>query len=232
MQQEFTNNPDHINNFKSSISNIRFERYLNNSQSKDFDAIMLYRWNTLVSQSLYTYLQAWEICLRNKLNAFLMWKYNDKWPFDDARACRNFKSDDIKRVQEAVTRQKSQRNTQFPSTSSIVSDLSAGFWVSQLSRRYSVPYSWQHNIKRIFPNDSTMTEIEAREICDDLLKLRNRIAHHEPIFHLPLDELHQKLSKIILAMCEATSIFAINTCNFEDVWKQRPINSKVLTPHA
>lgn len=232
MQDNITLDVKFATQFQSSLSSKRFAKYLNETDSNVSVAINLYKFNTQISQSFYTYLQAWEICLRNKINDFLIWKYNDRWPFDDTRALRNLKNDDKKRIQEAIIRQKTKRKTERPTTCSIVSDLSAGFWVSQLSGAYSVPYIWKHNLKRVFPNNTIINEIELRDICAELLVLRNRIAHHEPIFHLPLVDVHKKLTKIVAAMCEATSIFAINTCNFEAMWSQNPLNCKALKSHA
>ena len=229
MQQNFTYDLAAAAAFRLSTSHSRFERYLKTTDDNQLDALMLYRWNTLVSQSLYPSLQAWEICFRNKINNFLKCKYGDRWQFDTSKAFRNFKKIDQRRVLEAVNRQQRQRNTQFPSSCSIVADLSVGFWVSQLSEGYFVPYSWNYNISRVFPNSSIISHKEAHNICSKLLILRNRIAHHEPIFHMPLDEINKNLLCIIEAMCETTSIFAKDTCNFEDVWKYRPLNLKATT---
>jgi hypothetical protein len=104
----------------------------------------------------------------------------------------------------------------------IVADLSAGFWVSQLSGSYEVPYSWRYNLGRVFPHDKALEIKTAWTLCDGLLTLRNRVAHHEPIFHLPLDERHRDLQRMVAAMCRATYAFAEATCSFRAVWGARP----------
>ena len=45
----------------------------------------------------------WEISLRNRLNEFLIWKFNAKWPYD-SRAVRNLKSNENRRLQETIAR--------------------------------------------------------------------------------------------------------------------------------
>lgn len=186
------------------------------------DAIQLYQWNAKISQSLYIYLQSWEICLRNKINEFLIWKYKESWPYERDRAVRNLKGDDRRRLSETILRQERDRGISPVPTAVIVADLSAGFWVSQLSANYESHYKWRYNRNRVFANDADLGTHEAWVICDDLLTLRNRVAHHEPVFHLPLDDRRKNLARIVSAMCPATSAFAEATCNFGAVWAERP----------
>ncbi len=222
MQEKFRSSPELVKNFRDSLSDPRFRRYLDASKGDEINAILLYQWNSLLSQSLYIYLQCWEICIRNKINSFLSWKYNPSWPYDEKRAVRNLKADDKRRLKETISRQERDRRVSPVPTSAIVADLSAGFWVSQLSGAYAIPYSWRYNIARIFPSDVSIDHRTAWAICDQLLILRNRVAHHEPVFHLPLDQRHSELRKIVAAMSDATFAFADATCDFRTVWARRP----------
>lgn len=104
----------------------------------------------------------------------------------------------------------------------IISDLSAGFWVSQLSKSYEIAHVWRKNLLPVFPNDSSLDRPKAWAICDDMLALRNRIAHHEPIFHLPLDQRYEDLGRIVAALCPGTSAFAEAHSGFRTVWHARP----------
>ena len=222
MQDFLVNDPKIVNSMKASLSAPRFARYLDATGSDDRKALALYQWNALVSQSLYIYIQCWEICLRNKLDSFLRWKYAANWPYDTTRALRNLAGNDKKRLTETIFRQESQRQYNPVSTDSIVADLSAGFWVSQLSKAYEVPYTWRYNLAKVFPNDSGLTARQAWEICDRTLNLRNRIAHHEPIFQLDLVHYHKDLQHIVSAMCSGTFAFANANCTFQHVFKSRP----------
>jgi hypothetical protein len=108
-----------------------------------------------------------------------------------------------------------------------VADLSSGFWVSLLSGSYDVPFLWRSNLRRIFPNDPTLQRAEAWKACDGLLDLRNRIAHHEPILHLPLPWHYAELGRIVAAMCEGTSAYCSSSCSFAECWSRRP---SILAP--
>ena len=227
MQDFLVDDPNIVNSMKASLSATRFARYLDATGSDNRQALALYQWNILVSQSLYVYIQCWEICLRNKIDNFLRWKYSEKWPYDTARAIRNLTGNDQKRLVETISRQERQRKHSPVSTDSIVADLSAGFWVSQLSRAYETPYTWRYNLIKVFPNDGPLDTRKAWKMCDQTLSLRNRIAHHEPIYQLDLERHYDDLQRLVLAMCSGTSAFANANCSFKHIFASRPNLSKL-----
>lgn len=208
---------------RESLSTAHFNRYLASCGGDDGQALRLYQWNSLISQSLYVYIQSWEICLRNKLNDFLVWKYGPAWPNDERRAVRNLKADDQRRIRACRQRQEANRKIAPAPTNAIVADLSAGFWVSLLSSKYDIAYAWRHNLPRVFPNDMALDQSVVWEICANTLTLRNRIAHHEPIYDVPLDIRYQDLQRSVAAMCLGTHAFADANCSFRTVFAHRPI---------
>ncbi len=214
--------PEIVNSMKKSLSAPRFGGYKAACSGDEEKALALYQWNSLISQSFYVYIQSWEICLRNKLNDFLTWKYTEGWPYETQRAVRNLKGDDQRRLSETIKRQEVGRGVKPVPTSVIVADLSAGFWVSLLSAKYDVPYSWRYNIRRIFPNDTALDRAAAWEICENTLTLRNRIAHHEPIYGLPLETNYRELQRAVSAMCTGTHAFADANCTFREILARRP----------
>ncbi len=222
MQELFKNNPNLLTELRASISESRLKKYMGLAGNDEVKAILLYQWNARLAQSLYIYLQGWEICLRNKLNNFLSWKYNRNWPYDQARCVRQLSKTEMRRLSEAVQRQESERRASPASTSAIVADLSAGFWVALLSSSYDVPYAWRYNLARVFPHDTMLVRPAAWEACDRILSLRNRVAHHEPILHLPLDQRYVEMQRIVAAMCPGTFVYCEETCSFREVWGQRP----------
>lgn len=222
MQDVFRQHPALVEEFKNTLSAPRFLRYSKAANGDDLAAIELYQWNAKLAQSLYIYTQAWEIALRNRLDGFLCWKYNTSWPYDERRAVRQFANQDKKKLREAIDRQERYREAKPAPRSAIIADLPAGFWVSLLSASYDIPFVWRHNIRRVFPHEATLGAKEAHAICERLLELRNRIAHHEPIFHLPLLGLHEQMRRIVTAMCRATAAYCDVTCSFQQVWSAKP----------
>jgi len=161
MQDIFGNDNNFKELLKNSLSIPRLGKYLNEGKGDLTHALEIYRWNARLSQSLYIYVQAWEVCLRNKLSEFLTWKYNATWPYDP-RFTRNLNRNDNTRVRDCISRQESDRKMQPVPTSAIVADLSAGFWVSQLS--YEIPYGWQYITppKSSHMKTGSMRELHAR----------------------------------------------------------------------
>jgi hypothetical protein len=155
------------------------------------------------------------------MNTFLCWKFNQNWPFDTQRALRQLTKNDQRKVFESIDRQKQLRNIKTVPTDAIVSDLSAGFWVSLLNKSYDIPFSWRYNLGRIFPNEKSITRETASELCDNMLYLRNRVAHHEAIYHLPLDDRRGEMDRLLRAMSPVAHQYVNETCTFAAVWAAR-----------
>lgn len=222
MQTFFLKDEQHVNKFRYSLSDARLTSYLKVTGGDSSKAIELYYWNTILAQSLYISLQMWEIGLRNKLNNFLSWKYGANWPFDPVKAVRQLHNNDKGKLNKAIVRQRQFRGGNNISTGSVVADLSAGFWVSLLGKKYDVPFSWHYNLHLIFPEDQGLDRETASQICGRLLDLRNRVAHHEPIHYLPLEELRKDADRVLKAMCPVAHRFATTGCTFHLVLAQRP----------
>lgn len=213
-----------------TISEARFARYLADSNGDQMAALELYHWNSKLSQCLYLPVQIWEVSLRNKLNVFLGRKYsNPNWMYDNNRAVRQLTNSDKKRLEKAVDRQKRDRSLSKPTPDMIVADLSAGFWVSQLTQSYETPYAWRYNLTRVFPHDGSLTRDTVSTMCDRILNVRNRIAHHEPIYHLPLSDVRDDLDQLIAAMCPGADMYAGGMCDFPTLWGGRPAATKQLS---
>ncbi len=166
-------------------------------------------------------MQMWEVSLRNRLNEFLVWKYKNSWPYEQ-RLERSLTNNEQRRLSETILRQRQKRKIQSVPVDPIVADLSAGFWVGLLTKSYDVPFSWRYNLARIFPNDKGLTREDASTICDGLLDIRNRIAHHEPIYHRELPTQWANLQTILSAMCSGAAEYALNECKFQEIWDSKP----------
>lgn len=210
--------------FLETLTKARLTRYLLKTKGDSKQALALYYWNARLSQSLYISLQTWEVTLRNKMNNFLCWKFKSTWPFKDTRHLQ-LTGNDARRLTEAISRQRQQRGVAMVTTDAVVADLSAGFWVSLLSKSYDVPYRWRHNCSRVFSYDAIDRD-KAFSLCSDLLDLRNRVAHHEPIFHLPLDQHRNSIDVLLRALCPAAHAFVSSACTFHEVWTDKQLPKK------
>jgi hypothetical protein len=221
MQDLFADNEEAVKAFRAGISEARLSRYMHDSNGDVIGAINLYLWNTRLSQALYLPLQTWEVLFRNRLNDFLKWRYSPSWPYD-TRPQRELTRNEYSRLLETRQRQERLRNVAQVPTDAIVADLSGGFWVALLSKRYDIPFVWRTNVARIFPNQKRVERLKAHELSLEMLDLRNRVAHHEPIYHLALDRRRADLDWLLDAMCKTTNEFARRACTFEQVWNNPP----------
>lgn len=151
----------------------------------------LYRWNLQVSEAFYPALSCLEISLRNAVHDQLKTLYGrpDWWesaPLD--------KHDDAK-VRQAVDDLVRRNGVPAPSPDCIVAALSFGFWVSLLSRRYD-RYLWVPALHKAFPGYHGNRET-LRDNLQAMLKLRNRIMHHEAIHHRHLAADHAKIYRLL-----------------------------------
>lgn len=230
MQAIFLENDQKVKAFMAAISKPRLTKYLQESNGDERHALLLYHWNSQLSQALYLPLQSWEIVLRNKVSQFLAFKYGTSRWHTDARALKNFSANDRRRLTDTIERLTRDLAPATPTNDQIVADLSAGFWVSQFGKNYGAQYGWKNNLKyRVFTNDHTIIREIADEKCNNLLDLRNRVAHHEPIFQLPLNEWRSDLDILLNGMCDATATYMASACSFKAIWQARPSAQELLS---
>lgn len=222
MQAVFSKHEQRVKALRRTLSEPRFARYLRAANGVELNAVYLYHWNCCLAQSLYFSLHIWEIALRNRMNSFLCAKYGADWPYNDARAVRNFTYLDRSRLRKTIDKEERERRASPVPTGVIVADLSAGFWVSQLSKSYELAYSWRKELYRIFPHEPTIQRPAASTICTRLLDVRNRVAHHEPIFQMDLAGIRDDLDRMLAAMCEASFAYASAACMFRSVLNAGP----------
>lgn len=226
VQALFINNHNNIQEFEESLSLPRFRRYLDAAGADPVLAARLYQWNVLLSQALHVYLHGWEVGLRNRFNAFFIFKYSTlEWAFD-SKFRRQLKHDDLRKIEETIRWQVDQSGNAIVTTASVVADLTAGIWVSFLSGRYENPYTMRgnpgDNLYRIFPKSSRTTRQDFYDRCDRIVKLRNRVAHYEPIFDMELRDLYDDLRYVVGGMSGIWRDFFDASCDFERIFLSDP----------
>ena len=193
---------DRLTLISISISEERLSRYWTACPGGIGDAIALYEYNCRVSEAFYTVLQGFEVCLRNHLHRALSGHFGDEWfsnkevPLDEK--ARNKISTANMRL---CSRGKTARGGQ------IVAELSLGFWVALLTKRYDTQL-WRiclHNCFRSGGNKPNRFMIHQR--CHSILQFRNRIAHHEPIWDQDLLGRHREIIEAISWICSDTAIW-------------------------
>ena len=145
--------------------------------SKIIICYALYMWNTVLGESLYPSFQAIEVALRNSVHTSVWKAFNNEFWFESILA-----SNEQQRLSEVKDRLLNDRKP-FES-SRVVAGLTFGFWVSLFDKRYE-GVLWPQLLEEVFPN-IPRTLRTRRNILKRLmrvLRLRNRVFHHEPIWH-------------------------------------------------
>jgi hypothetical protein len=141
-------------------------------------AVRLYEQNTLLAESLYGILQGLEVALRNSMHAQLAADCGQaEWW--DTLSLEQEQASMLRKAKDAL-----KREGKPPDAGRVVAELSFGFWTGLTGPRYSD--LWRNHLVKIFPRRPIQrSEVQTR--LNSIRKLRNRIAHHEPILSRPLE---------------------------------------------
>ncbi|MBM9467985.1 hypothetical protein [Nakamurella leprariae] len=145
-------------------------------------ALELYEWNARVSAALLVPLHVCEVVLRNAISAAIEQQYGHRWPWSDGfhRSLPSPRTSykpgvDLVRARDGM-----------PTTGKVIPELKFVFWQSMMTSRHDKRI-WNRELRAVFPNVDPNQAIAAIRSgmygdLETLRLLRNRIAHHEPVF--------------------------------------------------
>lgn len=146
-----------------------------------------------------------EIATRNAVSDALTATYGPRWPWDG-----NFERSlpgpggPSYNPRRDLTRARSKE----PTTGKVIAELKFAFWQSMFTARHDVRV-WDHQILTLFPSRTSHTARELRgriyTDLDSIRKLRNRVAHHEPIFSRNLTDDLTRLLELVELRCTDTA---------------------------
>jgi Abi-like protein len=159
------------------FSSERLQPYLDQSENIT-DALEIYRINILFCEALYPSLQTFEIALRNTIDSALKRKYGEDWYCNGKLILNKYATDEI---QKCIIRIKKQGKV--ATTGQITATLTLGFWKQLFNKEYMQSIWIQHD-RELFPfAKSSERQIKnIRIYLETILRLRNRVFHHEPIW--------------------------------------------------
>ena len=206
------NNKDLIN----ALSRERLTKYLAECGDDEERAIRLYSWNTHISAMFYPPLHGLEIALRNAIHQQLQRDYGKKWY--DSDFISEYGETEIEKTK---TRLKGKSRGKVEITASdVISNMSLGFWVSLFDKNYEM--FWRKSLHKIFQSDDSLgTKWAVYSKLKRLRELRNRIAHHEPIFRLDLEERLEFILQLTDAISPAMSAW-VRQYDVSDILKEKP----------
>ncbi|ULJ74489.1 hypothetical protein L2W42_21845 (plasmid) [Rhizobium gallicum] len=83
-------------------------------------------------------------------------------------------------------------------------ELNWGFWTGILAKRYETSL-WRPHLRSVFQSADPLTRGQIFVPLDDLRRLRNRIAHHEPILNRNIAADYQAILDLVGYICPTTA---------------------------
>ena len=212
---EFEYNDEIIKRIIKTLSVERLEKYIKGPAEGTEDALKLYILNTTLCESFYTPLQGFEVAVRNALHERLTLGFTVAW-YDDSNFMNMLQPDHRGTVTSA---QKSIRDHKEQVTpGKMVTELNLGFWTGLLGPKYETVL-WRRHFRHAFPHRPQGSERhEVHSAVNRIRRLRNRVAHHEPIMHRNLLEDHEIILRTVRWICPDTARWIEAQSRFPSVW--------------
>ena len=183
----------YFSEFQRAVSDSRLKPYLNHSLNGDAaQAFGTYLWNLALCESLYPILQGIEVALRNSIHNAASAEFGDEFWFKSHLT--GYERKQIEEIEKSFSKLKT------PVTPGrFIAECNLGFW-ENLFNGHHEHILWRKMLRATFPHAPRHLRerrgIRAR--LDRIRRLRNRVFHHEPIWHLrDLEQQHQLILETI-----------------------------------
>ena len=183
-----------IEHLSEALSEARLGTYVAAANGDREKALALYQRNLQVSAAFLLPLHLFEISLRNAIAEAIASRYGTDW-VNSERFSRSLQGTGPGyRPRQDLENCVAER----PAPGAVISSLKFVFWEKMLVSAHHEQI-WRSEFFQSFPNAPQMDGSEGcrerlQRITENILLLRNRIAHHEPVFRRNLD---RDLSKAI-----------------------------------
>ncbi|MCO8163868.1 Abi family protein [Pseudomonas sp. LJDD11] len=196
-----------------ALSRDRLSTYLGMPKARSTEqAIRLYVWNAQVSGALMLAQQVCEVVVRNAVSDALSAVYGNAWPWAAGfeRSLPGSTSGFSLKNELCAARSKATPGR----TSTVVAELKFAFWIRLFAHRFESRV-WASQIHRMFPGlPQGMSVTQCRETLynelESVRSIRNRIAHHEPIFARNLLADYERMHRLVAWRCPRTAAWLEN----------------------
>ncbi|MEI7668569.1 MAG: Abi family protein [Pseudomonadota bacterium] len=173
------------------LSAKRLDSYLQKTHGNKEQATILYRDNLYQSKVFYAKLHWLEVGLRNAMNNTLSKQYGEQWFNNSALGLA---ANEQAKIQKAIEKLKKERK--IFDNGNLIAELNLGLWVNLFNNQYDELF--RKCLRKAFISPTGILQRkQLSKILHAILKLRNRIAHYEPIIDYDLPTLASDINKII-----------------------------------
>jgi len=180
-------------------------------------AIELYVWNGQLGAALLTPISVCEVVIRNAVDDALTALHGPNWPW-----AQGFYLSLPVRGREQLNDARNKPTS--TSTGKVIAELSFGFWESMFKASFDAAL-WTPYLAQVLPNMTMPTYQGRGHIHAELIKLRklrNRIAHHEPLLSLDVTKTMRDLKALVALRCQDTAAWMDQTNDLTALLAARP----------
>ena len=217
----------HTENLIKEITTARLSSYNTGNNLSDEALLENYIYNIKVAEAFYPALALLEVTLRNKLCFAIESSIKSNWLLAELENQQILDDKEYSKLLESANKLK---NTNKKITNDrLIAEMTFGFWIHLFTKSYK-PKLWDKKgfFEKVFPNYSRKNNIRSiAPIQNDLmtiLRLRNRIFHHEIIINgkISVESYYQIIMNLLYLMSADMSKLLQNTSRLEQLIKQKP----------
>lgn len=208
-----------------TLSPERWKTYERLSHHTGLPAEILYARNLIYSKELYVMLAGMEVVVRNAFHEELKQYFRREDWMSNLKLFRGSHKEQLDKAIEKLVQNKSGGYV----VPDLIAELNFGFWAHLADAPYEQVF-WIPALRHAFPakfGKPIRQDIESR--LKNLLRLRNKIAHLEPIvrYEPQLMQAYQSAYDIISWICPTTAEWFDATSDFKKIWLKNNGSTRV-----
>ena len=213
----------YMDSIRNTLSLPRMSTFDREVAGTNVSSLELYNWNAQLASALIYPFHIFEVSIRNAVSEALSKAHSPNWHTAQSfsRSIKKAKYgycpiDDLSKVVK--------KNQVL---SKVIPELKFVFWEKLFTSRFQKQI-WDNHIHNVFPNHASLefTSAELRDHIRNQIEsvraIRNRVAHHEPIFRFDIPSLLRSMEQVIQLRCEDTSQWMMVNQKVLEIYQAKP----------
>ncbi|MAW86928.1 MAG: hypothetical protein CMJ42_10405 [Phyllobacteriaceae bacterium] len=214
--------PQDLQAIRASISEPRFATYLSKGGNHEEYALALYLYNARLAKAFLFPLNVAEVTLRNAVDEILVSTFQQDWHQDAAFRNQTLTAEGLATLDKAI-----QRAGQNAPRGQVIATLTFDFWSNLFRSEYGS--LWRTKVNRAFPH---LQHGESRQDIQNLVRpinaFRNRVAHHEPVLDMNINDTYSKIIRLTELRCVDTAKWMRHYSTVGTIVRTRPRRDGII----